>query len=173
MITPDYARQMASYNEWQNQQLRDVMRSVNEDVLRQERGAFFGSILETANHVLWADQLWLSRLSGFPPPTGALATSKEATSSLSEWEIARFRTDKALSLWARDLRSIDLTGPLTWHSEVRGAPLTKPLSLCVMHMFNHQTHHRGQIHVMLTAVGCTGPQSDLIFMEETIDSLCE
>ncbi len=58
MITPAYAKEMARYNAWQNRQLSNVVQTLDEASLTQDRGAFFGSILGTLNHLLWCDQLW-------------------------------------------------------------------------------------------------------------------
>jgi uncharacterized damage-inducible protein DinB len=69
--------------------------------------------------------------------------------------------------WAAQIKPADLTGDLTWYSGMSGRELTEPKALCVTHFFNHQTHHRGQIHAMLTAAGQTPQPTDLPFMPES------
>lgn len=166
MISPEYVREMAHYNQWQNKQLQAKMSGLNDDVQYQHRGAFFGSIMATANHLLWTDQLWLSRFDVMPAPEDDSAMGAELTSSFSEWEIMRFRTDVATQQWAEKLRAIDLTGELSWFSSVYGQRFCTPKWVCVTNMFNHQTHHRGQLHMMLTAIGCESMVTDLFLMPE-------
>lgn len=164
MIDPEYVRTLAQYNEWQNTQLLGTMRGVNQDVLYQDRGAYFGSIFATANHILWSDQLWMSRFTNYPAPMGNYAKGTEISSSLEDWAIERFRLDRAICDWGQHIKAVDLAGELSWFSVINQREYTKTKGLCVVHMFNHQTHHRGQLHVMLTAVGCVGATSDLTFM---------
>ncbi|WGW03178.1 DinB family protein [Tropicibacter oceani] len=166
MITPEYCLTMARYNAWQNKQLKAAFQALGDKELGKDRKAFFGSILATANHVLWGDRLWLSRFTGVPAPAGAIAESTGLTDSGAQWAVERFRTDGALIQWAERLRAVELSGPLSWHSVILGREISKPKALCVLHLFNHQTHHRGQIHAMLTAAGAEAPVSDLAFMPE-------
>ena len=108
----------------------------------------------------------MARLTGKPRPTGENPVGTDLTASREEWEIARFQMDGELLMWAEKVKSVDLAGDLTWYSGIEGADVSRPVALCVTHMFNHQTHHRGQIHAMLTAAGAEAPVSDLIFMPE-------
>ena len=62
----------------------------------------------------------------------------------------------------------ELAGELHWYSHAMGREMAKPYGLCVMHLFNHQTHHRGQVHAMLTAAGARPDDTDLPFMPEDI-----
>src|SRR5690606_4695511 len=66
MITPEYARLFARYNCWQNKSLYDAASALSDDERKAKRGAFFGSIHATLNHLLWGDQIWMSRLAGTP-----------------------------------------------------------------------------------------------------------
>jgi uncharacterized damage-inducible protein DinB len=166
MITPDYCLVMARYNAWQNKQLKAIFATLDPAALTQDRGAFFGSILGTANHVVWGDQIWMSRFAGTQAPQGDIQQSVSLTLSREDWSIARFHTDGDILFWAEQLRAVDLAGDLSWYSGALGAEVEKPLQQCVVHMFNHQTHHRGQIHAMLTAIGATAPVSDLAFMPQ-------
>ena len=172
IVTPAYCVAMARYNAWQNKQVKAAFDGLDAAALSKDRKAFFGSLLGTANHLLWADLVWMSRFDGGAAPEGGIAQSAALTGSAGEWAVARFRADARILLWAERLRSVDLTGALRWYSGAQGRQMSKSMSLCVMHMFNHQTHHRGQIHAMLTAAGAgteTGagaPVSDLAFMPE-------
>ncbi|SMX48516.1 DinB family protein [Maliponia aquimaris] len=165
-LTPDYCVMMARYNAWQNRQLKASFATLDAAALNADRGAFFGSILGTANHLLWGDRMWMARFAGTPAPTAGIPDSPGLTASRADWEVERFRTDGDILLWAERVRAVDLAGDLRWHSGALGREVSKPMAVCVVHMFNHQTHHRGQIHAMLTAAGAKAPVSDLAFMPE-------
>ena len=164
MITPGYAQEMARYNAWQNIQLISVIKVMHEDALTQDRGAFFGSLLSTLNHLLWCDQIWLSRFDpAFPKPEGR---DTELCPTGAAWCSARQECDVAISNWAQNLRQDDLDAELTWYSGLLQRDATTPFARTVVHFFNHQTHHRGQVHAMLTSAGQDAPVTDLIFMSE-------
>ena len=166
MITAQYCRTMAQYNQWQNNGIRAVVKTMDEEVLRQDRGAFFGSIFATLNHLLWADVMWLSRFGAGDPPTVEAANHKEMTPNKAEWDRLRFVTDGRIKEWASRLKTVDLAGDLEWYSVMLDQTMHDPMALCVTHFFNHQTHHRGQVHAMMTAAGMTLPDTDLTLMSE-------
>ncbi|MFO7757726.1 MAG: DinB family protein [Roseovarius sp.] len=167
LMTADHLRLMARYNAWQNAQIMRSIDGARLTVLTEDHGAHFGTILGTLNHVLWADRVWLHRFgAGETWPDCGLEGSPALTPTGAAWSAARFATDGRISLWARDARSIDLFGDLTWQSGATGARVTRAVSVCVVHMLNHQTHHRGQVHAMLTRAGLPAPVTDLVFMPE-------
>ena len=164
MIDTAYVQRMARYNRWQNQNLYGVADQLSDDERRRERGAFFGSIHATLNHLLWADRIWMSRLAATPPPTGGIP---ESVSLHGEWsELKRERTafDAGMVDWADRLDATALGDDLTWFSGAIKAEVTKPKWLLITHMFNHQTHHRGQVHCMLTQAGGKPSDTDLFIM---------
>lgn len=165
MITPEYCQVMARYNAWQNDGLRKLLPQMDVADLTQERGAFFGSIMKTVNHLLWGDQVWLSR---FGYPISVLKTADrgvDVTKTASEWAAERFRTDAAIKLWSLGLKAVDLTGDLVWTNTL-GVRNSEKTWVCATHFFNHQTHHRGQVHAMLTAAGQTLPDTDLTYLPQ-------
>lgn len=166
MIRPEYCGMMARYNAWQNQQLMDVMSGLSDAEVTRDHKAFFGSILGTVNHVMWGDLAWMSRLDGGPAPEGGLGDTTELTASVAAWTVERVRVDGRIKAWADQLKDADLRGDLSWYSGTFDRDVVKPVAMCAVHMFNHQTHHRGQVHAMLTASGARGPVSDLVFMPE-------
>ena len=167
MITPEHAAVMARYNAWQNNQLLPVLEKMDEAELRLDRGAFFGSIQGTLNHLLWGDMLWAYRFGALSEaPSGGIEDSSTLWPDRASWAEARESWDTAILGWAEALEPEDLLGDLTWYSSVMQAEVRKPKALCITHFFNHQTHHRGQVHAMLTAAGQPAPVSDLIFMPE-------
>lgn len=158
---------MARYNAWQNTWIRDVVEGMDEEDLRRDRGAFFGSIFATLNHILWADQIWFFRLGLGPAPTVEAKDHKETTPNIAAWCADRVEMDGRMTDWARGVKASDLTGTLEWYSALKDAPMENSRALSIMHMFNHQTHHRGQVHAMLTAAGKSTSDTDLPFMELT------
>ncbi len=167
MIDPTYVQTLARYNSWQNKQITKSLEPVPEAVLMVDRRAFFGSIFATLNHLLWGDRMWMHRFDAtFPKPEGGADTHTELTPNFAVWKTERARTDTDITVWADSLRAIDLQGELSWYSGLTGTDRTQPLGLCLTHMFNHQTHHRGQVHAMMTAAGLEAPVSDLVFMPE-------
>ncbi|QPM89696.1 DinB family protein [Pseudooceanicola algae] len=166
MITPDYCRTMARYNAWQNRSMRLAMETLSLAELLKDRGAFFGSILGTANHLLWGDAMWMSRFSDWPKPNLPGAESPRYMPTLATWGAERFRLDAHILYWSDHVKALDLTGDLSWYSGVAATQMRKPRALLVMQLFNHQTHHRGQIHAMLTAAGCRTQDTDLPYMPQ-------
>ncbi|MBU2962132.1 DinB family protein [Citreicella sp. C3M06] len=166
MPSPEDVSLLARYNGWQNREMKMALEALPIAALHVDRGAHFGSILATVNHVLWADQLWMSRLAGWPRPEGGIPESTRMAPTLSAWSAERFRVDARLILWSEGLRAVSLRGDLRWYSGATGREQVRPVGQCVLHMFNHQAHHRGQVHAMLTAAGGAGWVSDLAFMPE-------
>jgi uncharacterized damage-inducible protein DinB len=167
LIDPWYVRTMARYNAWQNAQLTPVLEAMPHEELVRDRGAFFGSILATANHLLWGDTIWMSRFDpGVEKPAAGIPESVDLHPTIGAWSAARFQMDGRIRTWAQRLRAIDLKGDLAWYSGALKRDMRQPVALCIAHMFNHQTHHRGQIHAMLTAAGVQAPVSDLAAMPE-------
>lgn len=163
MIDKSYVLTMARYNAWQNRQLTPIVTKMEKDALDLDRGAFFGSILGTLNHLLWGDRMWLARFGAdVEAPERGDTTTLNPT--ITAWSAERFQVDGRLTIWADALHNIDLAGDLTWYSGGENRDVTQPMWLCVSHFFNHQSHHRGQVHAMLTAAGQAAPISDLVFM---------
>jgi uncharacterized damage-inducible protein DinB len=164
MIAPAFARTMARYNRWQNRSIYGAAGRLAEDERRKDHGAFFRSIHGTLNHLLWADSMWMSRLSDGPRPTVAL---QDSGWFCDDWRLMlreRAALDERIIAWADSLDDAWLSADISWWSGVLQADVVKPRWLAVVHMFNHQTHHRGQAHSMLTAAGATPEDTDLILM---------
>jgi uncharacterized damage-inducible protein DinB len=163
MITPGYVRTMANYNRWQNENLYGAAATLTDEQRKEPRGAFFGSIHGTLNHLLWGDQIWMSRFAGTPRPKGSIP---ESVAQFEAWDdLARERAafDQVIIDWAAALDPSWLEGDLTWFSGGAGRELIMPKALLVTHLFNHQTHHRGQVHCLLTQAGAKPGTTDLPF----------
>ena len=166
MIDAAYARRMARYNRWQNENLYGTADRLSDEARRQERGAFFGSIHATLSHLLWGDGMWMSRFADVPRPSGGIP---ESVSLYPDWDALkaeRAKMDAIILAWADRLDDGWLAGDLTWFSGAVKREVSKPRWELVTHFFNHQTHHRGQVHAMLTAAGCKPGDTDLFIMPE-------
>ncbi|MCX8132997.1 MAG: DinB family protein [Roseococcus sp.] len=161
MITPAWCRAMAAYNSEMNRRLYASAATLEEAARRLDLGAFFASLHGTLCHILWADRVWMHRLAGWERPPGRIPDSPRM---IEEWEAlcaARAADDARIEAWAEALAPADLAGDLTWFSGAARRAMTKPRWLCVAHMFNHQTHHRGQAHALLTRLGARPGDTDL------------
>jgi uncharacterized damage-inducible protein DinB len=164
MIDAAYVQRMARYNRWQNENLYGAADALSDAERRRERGAFFGSIHATLNHILWGDRAWMSRLAGTAKPEGGIPQSVSIHADWDDLKRERAAFDQVMIDWADRLDDVALDGELTWFSGAIKAEVRKPRWLLVTHMFNHQTHHRGQVHCMLTQAGRKPGDTDLPFM---------
>ncbi len=165
MIDLAYVQRMARYNRWQNANLYGVADRLTDDERRRERGAFFGSVHKTLSHLLWADRIWMSRFADLPPPEGGIAQS---VSLYPDWPAAEAGADRVRR---RDRRlgrpaAARLARPRPHLVlEIRAQrEFVQPRWTLVTHFFNHQTHHRGQVHCMLTQCGGKPGDTDLFLM---------
>ena len=161
MITPAWVRAMAAYNAEMYRRLYRAADTLDEAARRAERAAFFGSLHGTLSHLLWGDTVWMHRFDGWDRPAQRIP---ESPGMIAQWEAlkaARAADDARIEAWAARLAPAELEGALTWFSGATGREMTKPRWLCVAHMFNHQTHHRGQAHALLTRLGVRVGDTDL------------
>lgn len=156
MIDTIYAATMAAYNRWQNDNLFGCADGLSDEDRKRDRGAFFKSIHHTLNHILWADLTWMSRFTPSPPPPTPHSQSQFLHEEWSALRSARTTLDAAIEAWAASLDPAWLATP----APGRWAP--RPYAFLVTHMFNHQTHHRGQVHALLTAAGASPGDTDLL-----------
>ena len=165
MITPAYAQTMARYNRWQNESLYREALKLTDEARRLHRGAFFGSIHGTLNHIYWGDSMWLSRFGAAARPRSPNGTtSVDEFPNFADLAAARTILDARIVAWADALTTEAVAAELKWWSGLQNKEMSKPAALAIAHIFNHQTHHRGQVHAMLTAAGAKPDDTDLIFM---------
>ncbi|MEL6374393.1 MAG: DinB family protein [Pseudomonadota bacterium] len=167
MITPTIVVAMARHSRWQNAQFFASASALSDAQRRADEGLFFGSLHATMSHLLWGDQIWLSRFANTPaPPVDSIGQSVTMIDAWEDLQAARLKTDQQTTQWAAHVDSAWLNGELTWYSGSQGRDVTRPTWLLVMHMFNHQTHHRGQIHGVLTRYGAPPLTSDIPFVPD-------
>lgn len=165
MITVEYCRRMAAYNAWQNAGLVAAASGLSDAERRADRGAFFGSIHGTLVHLLWGDTVWMSRFDGWEKPGNGIPESPRFVDDWDTYVARRQDADARIADWAAHRVTEDwLAGRQTWYSGVLGREVTRPAAFNVTHFFNHQTHHRGQVHAMLTAAGAVPGDTDLFVM---------
>ncbi|MCR9196190.1 MAG: DinB family protein [Hyphomonas sp.] len=166
MIDAEHARLMARYNKWQNENLYAAAAGLSEAERKQDRGAFFRSIHGTLSHILWADRVWMARFDGWDRPDTPNAESGSMIADFATLRAERERDDQQIISWTDQLLDGDLAGPLEFFSGALKSNISMPLWTCLTHFFNHQTHHRGQAHAMITAAGGTPHDTDLFLMSE-------
>lgn len=166
MISTLHIRTMARYNRWQNRSLYGAADGLGAEARRADRGAFFRSIEGTLNHLLWADRMWMSRFSDIPKPPVGIADSPRLVEDWGQLKAERAALDEIIITWADGVEEEWLAGELTWRPSSMNIDMRKPLWLVLTHFFNHQTHHRGQVHAMLTAAGAKPEETDLIRLQD-------
>jgi uncharacterized damage-inducible protein DinB len=146
----DHYRMLALYNRWANVQLYQAAAKLSEAALVEDRGAFFKSALGTLNHLLVADRIWLARLAGNGPVGARL--DEVLFTTLAPLAEARAAEDARLIVHLFALQEAQFAEPLTYLT-LTGTPQTQPLHHVLAHVFNHQTHHRGQVHDLMCQIG--------------------
>lgn len=167
MITLEYPKTMVRYNHWQNNSLIGAASTLRDEQRRADLGLFWGDIFSTFNHILWADHIWMDR---FAPHYEIKVPSHENSTKIHKsWEafmIARAAVDNVISKWAGDLKQEDIEGNLIWYSGLSQKQMEEDKGLLIVHFFNHQIHHRGQIHAGLTHFEAKPEATDLPWIPE-------
>ncbi|PHQ96747.1 MAG: damage-inducible protein DinB [Marinosulfonomonas sp.] len=166
MINADYCQTMARYNRWQNRSLYREADGISESERQLDRGAFFGSIQQTLSHILWGDTMWMSRFDGWTPPDVQISEKGRFTVNWDDLKAMRYEADAKIADWAGRISDDELGSDFSWQSSFEKTDMIHPYGLLVVHVFNHQTHHRGQVHAMLTAAGAKPDPTDLPFMPD-------
>ncbi len=162
---------MADYNRWMNDKLASAAAKLTPQELAQPRGAFFGSILGTLNHLVVGDLIWLRRFALLPTAASEVLQvlpqfpdhrqlDAQPCTDFASWRNTRDSLDSLIVQWVAALTESDCDLALDYQT-LDGQPLRKNLySLCA-HFFNHQTHHRGQVSTLLTQAGVDIGVTDL------------
>jgi uncharacterized damage-inducible protein DinB len=154
-------RMFADYNCWANARLYDACALLSDEEFRADKGAFFGSAQGTLNHILAADRIWLKRFTG----TGDAPTSLNAKlhDSFADLRAARKAEDQRILDWVDGLTDADLSAIISYTPVSTPDKIQLPLGPVLAHVFNHQTHHRGQVHTILTSLGQPSIALDLVY----------
>ncbi|MHB1216873.1 MAG: DinB family protein [Alphaproteobacteria bacterium] len=163
-MTPEYFQTFARYNRWANTRLYDACAMLSGEAYRQDRKAFFGSIHATLNHLLVGDRIWLGRFTG--TDSGIKALNEILFDDFTALRRAREKEDARIQAYVDGCDAAKLAATLNFKS-MDGTQSTMKLAPVLGHFFNHQTHHRGQVHAMLTQAAVAAPSLDLIaFLRE-------
>ena len=168
MITAKYVRSFADYNHWQNKNIISAADQLTDDQRKQNVGAFFGSIQGTLSHLLWGDPIWLDRLTNTPYRATPINESGSLWTNWDEYKIARHAADQRFIRWAESVTDNWLGGNLTY-TTAHGIEVTRPIDVIVIHIFNHQTHHRGQAHSLITHFGGNTQDTDFLVMPSLLE----
>ncbi|MBA5689543.1 DinB family protein [Rugamonas apoptosis] len=162
---------LADYNAAMNQRMYEAAAQLPEEELLADRRAFFGSILGTLNHLVVGDTLWLQRFASHPAHFAALAPIRAMPAptaltqmqfyELGHWHPHRMELDAIINAWVREVREEHL-GHVLEYTNTKGVLARKRMSSLVLHFFNHQTHHRGQVTTMLSQAGIAFGVTDLL-----------
>jgi uncharacterized damage-inducible protein DinB len=169
----EHLRLMAKYNRWMNRRLYETAGGLSEEALQADEGAYFGSLIGTLNHIVVGDLIWLRRFAAHPANHRALASLRSDGTALALDTILfrtlgplgeeRERLDAIILAWVDELTDAELDHELDYRS-TRGVRSVKHFGSLVLHMFNHQTHHRGQATTLLSQQGLDMGVTDLLML---------
>ena len=157
---PAYFQRLARYNAWANRRLYDACASLSRDDYIAPRASFFGSIQRTLNHILAGDRVWLGRFDGVAH--GITALDQLLYDDFTDLRAARVSEDERILRFIARLDAADLESELVYRN-MAGKESRAPLRWAIAHFFNHQTHHRGQAHGLLSGTSVPPPSLDLIY----------
>jgi uncharacterized damage-inducible protein DinB len=158
MLEQNYYETMAAYNAWMNQKLYAICADISDEKRKENLGAFFQSIHGTLNHLLFGDRVWMGRFTQQPFP---YKIGQELYANFDELRHQRQLTDQQIINWTKTLSPTWLAQPLTYTSGIDSKTRTLPAWLLMTHLFNHQTHHRGQLTTLLNQLGYDSGVTDL------------
>ncbi len=161
MTPAAHYRMFGHYNAWANGRLFDAVARLSTEQYRADRGAFFRSVHGTLNHLLVTDRVWMQRFTG----EGEAPSRLDAIlyESFDELRAARQAQDRRIIDFADGLDDGRLAGTIKYRRVSSPEEFEQPLAPALAHWFNHQTHHRGQVHSLLTGLVGEAPELDFCF----------
>ena len=156
-------RMFGHYNAWANSRLYDAAARLSPDQYRADRGAFFKSVHGTLNHLLATDRIWMQRFTGAGDAPDRLDAILFET--FEELRAAREAEDRRIVGFVDGLDDIRIAGTIKYRRVSSPEQFEQQLAPALAHWFNHQTHHRGQLHALLTGLVGTAPELDLLFFQ--------
>jgi uncharacterized damage-inducible protein DinB len=166
-LLKEHFHTFARYNAWANARLFDAAGALPDADYRADRGAFFKSVHGTLNHLLATDRIWMQRFTAQgDAPTRLDAILFEQFAALRE---AREAEDARIVRYITGLDDAALEGSITYRRVSTPEAFTQALAPGLAHWFNHQTHHRGQVHALLTGLAGHAPELDLLFFQRLVD----
>jgi uncharacterized damage-inducible protein DinB len=164
----DHYAHFAGYNAWANRRLYDAAAELSDAEYRADKGAFFKSMHGTLNHLLVTDRIWMKRFTGegeAPDRLDAILHER-----LADLRAAREAEDRRIVGWIGGLDETKLNGVIRYRRVSTPDEFVQPLMPALDHWFNHQTHHRGQVHMILTSLGKKAPELDLLYYQRLVET---
>jgi|SRR6266404_1427940 len=163
MVMKALFEMLASYNGWANNRLYDAVTKLRDEDYRADHGAFFGSLHGTLNHILIGDRIWMHVFTG----QGVKPRQLDAIlyDDIDGLRAARRAEDERIAAYIASLSTRDLAGTVRYQTLRNPALIEQHLAPLLVHFFNHQTHHRGQAHCLLTGFTGEAPSLDLIIFQ--------
>jgi len=163
MTPADHCRMFAHYNAWANTRVYEAAARLSDQQYRADRGAFFKSVHGTLNHLLVTDRIWMQRFTGEGDAPNRLdAILFEA---FDELRAAREAEDRRIVRFAEGLDDRRIQGTIKYRRVSSPEQFEQALAPALAHWFNHQTHHRGQVHALLTGLLGQAPELDLLYFQ--------
>jgi len=162
VLTPAYCQLMARYGRWKNERMFAALAALPDAERKRDRGAFFGSIHATLNHIVWADRVWIGRFTG--TPYGVAAFGIDQFDDFGALARAREEADTLILDWAGRVDEHWLASTLDYRASSDGKRRLLAAWVGVAHLFNHATHHRGQVTTLMKQAGATPGVTDLPYM---------
>lgn len=156
-----HVQSMAAYNRWANERLYEAAGKLSAAALAETRSGFFPSILKTLNHILVGDTIWMGRLDGSGHP-GIVGLDQILHREFAPLKAARTAMDQRIIAFVDAIAPARLDEGLVYRT-MAGEPMTTQIGQVLAHFFNHQTHHRGQAHAMLSSTEVAPPVLDLLY----------
>ena len=164
----DHYTTFAGYNAWANNRLYDAAAQLSDDEYRADKGAFFKSMHGTLNHLLATDRIWMKRFTGegeAPDRLDAILHER-----LADLRAARDAEARRIVAWLGSLDEARLKGVIRYRRVSTPDEFVQPLMPALDHWFNHQTHHRGHAHMILTSLGKQTPELDLLYYQRLVEA---
>jgi uncharacterized damage-inducible protein DinB len=163
-MTPAAHYQMfGHYNAWANSRLYDAAAQLTDEQYRADRGAFFKSVHGTLNHLLVTDRVWMARFTGEGDAPARLDAILFET--LETLRAAREAEDRRITEFVETLDEKRIAGTIKYRRVSSPEQFEQQLAPALAHWFNHQTHHRGQVHALLTGLLGQAPELDLLYFQ--------
>jgi uncharacterized damage-inducible protein DinB len=164
----DHYTTFAGYNAWANRRLYDAAAELSDTEYRADKGAFFKSMHGTLNHLLVTDRIWMKRFTGegeAPERLDAILHERFA-----DLRAARQAEDRRITAYVAGLDDERLAGVIRYRRVSTPEEFVQKLMPALDHWLNHQTHHRGQAHVILTSLGKAAPELDLLYYQREVEA---
>jgi uncharacterized damage-inducible protein DinB len=173
MTNKAYFSHLAAYNQWMNRKLYEAAAGLPEEELQRDRGAFFGSIFGTLSHIAVGDTIWFKRIANHLPGCASLkplddlpmpsSLDHRPRETLADLSVLRTSLDETIIAFCAEVQASQLAGPFEFKT-TKGIPIRKLLGDVLLHVFNHQTHHRGQVTTLFSQLGIDAGPTDLILL---------